>query len=106
MARLNELDLNLDNYSLNDLLTLFKLTTNFDKSELKVARKIVLQTHPDKSGLDKKYFLFLGRAYNILVKVLQFRETAESADKREDHYKHQSIELSQEQKLILEKQKV
>ena len=103
MARLNELDLNLDNYSLNDLLTLFQLSTNFDKSELKVARKIVLKTHPDKSGLDKKYFLFLGRAYNILVKVLQFRETSESGDKREDYYKNQSVELSQEQKLILEK---
>ena len=49
------LDLNIQNYNLNDLLNLFKLNTNFTEEELKNAKKIVLKTHPDKSNLDKKY---------------------------------------------------
>ena len=52
------LDLNIENYDLNDLLTLFKLEFAFTAHDLKVVKKMLMQTHPDKSGLDKKYFLF------------------------------------------------
>ena len=52
------IDLNIDNYALADLLSLFKLDYNFNTDDLKQAKKIVLMTHPDKSKLDKQYFLF------------------------------------------------
>ena len=52
-----DIDFNLDNYNLQDLLTLFQLENNFNIEDLKNAKKIVLQLHPDKSGLDKEYFL-------------------------------------------------
>jgi hypothetical protein len=56
------IDLNLDNYELTDLLTLFKLEYDFIESDLKNAKKIVLKTHPDKSNLPKEYFLFFSKA--------------------------------------------
>lgn len=55
---MENLDLNIHNYELNDLLGLFELPFHFDDSDLKNAKRIVLKTHPDKSGLDKEYFLF------------------------------------------------
>ena len=54
----DSLDLNLDNYELADLLELFKLDYDFGHDDLKQAKRMVLQTHPDKSKLPKEYFLF------------------------------------------------
>lgn len=68
-----EMDLNLDNYNLEDLLKLFHLEYNFDEDQLKTAKKIVLKTHPDKSQLPKEYFLFFSSAYKIIYSIHQFR---------------------------------
>ena len=54
-----DLDLNLDNYELEDLLSLFQLPYNFDKEQLKSAKKIVLKTHPDKNDCDLLKRIFL-----------------------------------------------
>lgn len=69
------LDLNIENYNLRDLLNLFKLEHDFDKVELKKAKRIVLMTHPDKSNLDKKYFLFFSKAYKRLFFIYDFKQT-------------------------------
>ena len=66
-------DLNIDNYDLEDLLGLFQLDYNFDDKGLKRARKICMKTHPDKSGLDKKYFLFYTKAYKMVEEIHHFR---------------------------------
>ena len=52
------MDLNLDHYSLDELLKLFKLPKPFTEKQLKDARKIVVSVHPDKSKLPQEYFLF------------------------------------------------
>ena len=70
----DDLDLDLDNYQLNDILGLFNLKYNFTESDLKTAKKIALMTHPDKSSLDKKYFLFFTSAYKVLYSIHQFRK--------------------------------
>lgn len=67
------IDLNIDNYALTDLLSLFKLDYNFNTDDLKQAKKIVLMTHPDKSKLDKKYFLFFSKAYKMIYSIHQIR---------------------------------
>jgi len=67
------MDLNIDNYELKDLLALFKLDFEFNEYDLKQVKKTVLQTHPDKSNLDKEYFLFFSEAYKIIYSVYQFR---------------------------------
>jgi len=70
------MDLNLNNYSLHDLLRLFHLPENFNESELKEARKKVVAVHPDKSGLDKSYFIFFHKAYSLLNTVHKFKQRA------------------------------
>lgn len=72
------MDLNLDNYSLDDLLRLFKLRSNFTTEEFKEAKRIVLAVHPDKSKLDKEYFIFYAQAYKMLHQV--HRMTRSGAD--------------------------
>jgi hypothetical protein len=71
------MDLNIDNYSLKDLLHLFKLPDTFTESQLKEARKRVIAVHPDKSGLDKSYFIFFHKAYTLLDTVYKFKQKAQ-----------------------------
>jgi len=72
------MDLNIDHYNLDDLLALFKLSKDFTESELKEARKRVVAVHPDKSGLDKEYFLFFHKAYSLLASVHSFKRKAQA----------------------------
>ena len=81
------MDLNLDHYSLEDLLKLFKLPEQFTEADLKEARKKVVAVHPDKSGLDKEYFLFFHKAYSLLTSVHSFKRKAEA-----NMYETQSFE--------------
>lgn len=74
---MEHIDLDIDNYSLDDILNLFKLRHNFTKEDLKQAKKQVLKTHPDKSKLDRKYFLFFTKAYKIVFKIYEFRNQNE-----------------------------
>ena len=66
-------DLNINNYDLNDLLNLFNIPFDFDNSHLKTCKRRVHMSHPDKSGLDKDYYLFFTKAYNILVNIYNFK---------------------------------
>ena len=68
-----DIDLNIDNYDLADITRLFQISYDFSEAELKDAKKIVMQMHPDKSRLDKEYFLFFSAAYKILYAIYQFR---------------------------------
>jgi hypothetical protein len=73
---MENIDLNIHNYDLNDLIALFKLPFHFKEKHLKDAKKIVLMTHPDKSRLDKEYFLFFSQAYKYLLKIHQLRQSS------------------------------
>ena len=69
------IDLNIENYSREDLYKLFGLKTSIILTEdaMKEAKKIVLKTHPDKSRLDNKYFVFFGKAFNKLKEIYEFQ---------------------------------
>jgi hypothetical protein len=84
MATIDNLDLDIDNYNLNDILNLFKLEADFDETDLKTAKKIVLQLHPDKSRLPAKYFIFYSKAYKVLFNIHEFRN--KSSNKKEENY--------------------
>lgn len=86
---LNELDLNVENYSLNDLLNLFNIPNNdLNEVTMKQAKQIVLKMHPDKSRLDTKYFLFFSKAYKQLTSIYEFqnKNTTKKVYKDEDFY--------------------
>jgi hypothetical protein len=75
----HEIDLDLNNYNLKDLLNLFKLDYSYDEDDLKRVKKIVLMTHPDKSGLDKEYFLFYSSAFKMLVNIYKRRQQSNNS---------------------------
>ena len=69
---MNDHNLDIHMYSFNELLSLFNLTHKISLEDLKRAKKKVLMSHPDKSQLSPKYFLFYKKAFDIIV---QFYET-------------------------------
>lgn len=69
---MENLDLNIENYDLKDILNLFHLSDDFDEEDLKKAKKIVLKTHPDKSGLKPEIFLFYSKSYKNLFSIWEF----------------------------------
>jgi len=70
---MNTIDLNIDNYDLKDILHLFKIKKDFDENDLKNAKKIVLNSHPDKSRLGPEYFRFFTAAYRTLYSIWEFK---------------------------------
>ena len=67
-----DLDLNIDNYSLQDILKLFKLNYNFDSNDVKQCYRLALKTHPDKCDLGVEYFHFFMKAVTI-EEIRKFR---------------------------------
>ena len=94
------LDLNIENYELTDLLELFKIDFEFNADDLKRVKKTVMQTHPDKSGLDKIYFLFFTSAYKIIFSIHEFRN--KSSKNQSTEY---TVEKDEEKELLLKKLK-
>jgi hypothetical protein len=85
---LNSLDLDLDNYSLDDLYHLFNINGNILNDEtMKLAKQIVLKMHPDKSQLDSKYFLFFSKAYKRLYSIYEFQnKSSKKKNDKEDYF--------------------
>lgn len=71
---MDSVDLDINNYNLQDILSLFKIPVNFDEHDMKMAKQVVLKTHPDKSKLPAEYFLFYSKAYKMLHSVWEFRK--------------------------------
>ena len=65
-------NLDIENYSLYELLDLFQLDINHITPEkMKKARNKVLYMHPDKSKLPKEYFLFYKKAFEVIVRTFE-----------------------------------
>jgi hypothetical protein len=75
----SQLDLNIDNYGIDDLLNVFQITPHFDVEDLKSVKRKALQFHPDKSNLPHEYFLFFMTAYKIIKDVWIFKNTKGSS---------------------------
>jgi curved DNA-binding protein CbpA len=74
------IDLNIENYSREELYKLFGFRTSIilNEENMKEAKKIVLKTHPDKSRLDNKYFIFFNKAYKKLQDIYEFQNKTNS----------------------------
>jgi hypothetical protein len=79
------IDLNIENYDLNDLLNLFSLDEDFNEEDLKRCKKEVLKTHPDKSNLPKEYFIFFGKAYKYIYNIYEFKRKIINENKITDY---------------------
>ena len=94
-------DLNIDNYELHDILNLFKIPQNFDEQDLKIAKQIVLKTHPDKSKLGSEYFRFYSKAYKILFNIWEFRKRGDIDNTNKNTEYDKSEQIGEEEKKIL-----
>ena len=47
---MNNIDLNIDNYSFEDILNLFKINKNFTDKDLEKCKETVEKLHPAKSS--------------------------------------------------------
>lgn len=60
-------NLDISMYSFKEVLELFNINNDEPTvQDVKNAKKTVLMTHPDKSKLDSKYFLFFKKAFDVL----------------------------------------
>lgn len=85
-TKMADLDLNIDSYSLPDLLNLFNISDGIlDENSMKQSKQIVLKMHPDKSRLDPKFFIFFKQAYGRLTEVYEFQN--KSTERNINNYK-------------------
>jgi hypothetical protein len=96
---MNSVDLDINNYNLQDILSLFKIPVNFDEHDMKRAKQIVLKTHPDKSKLSAEYFLFYSKAYKMLYSVWEFKKRGDVDSKNPKNTEYSSY--SDEDKTVL-----
>ncbi len=98
---IHNLDINM--YSFKDILDLFSMDeNNITVDEIKKAKKTVLMTHPDKSKLDSKYFLFFKKAFDILFHYYQnnLKQTVDidnvNTDYQDYHDSEDTTEISKQ----------
>ena len=84
MSEFNNLDIHM--YSLDELLELFGLNYNLSFEDLKKAKKKVLMSHPDKSRLDPKYFLFYKKAYEVIFQFYENQNKHKKSFENEQNY--------------------
>jgi len=84
-------NLNINSYSLDELLGLFNLNYNITLNDLKNAKKQVLMLHPDKSKLSSDYFLFYKKAFEIIVQLFE-NNNKQNQKITEDTTKYQPLE--------------
>ena len=97
------MDLDITNYDYDDILKLFKVGQNFNEEDLKKAKKQVLASHPDKSGLDKSYFLFFSSAYKILFNIYNFRTKNSSTTNLNNYNENYNADKDESNALLIHK---
>ena len=97
------MDLDITNYDYDDILKLFKVGQHFNEEDLKKAKKQVLASHPDKSGLDKSYFLFFSSAYKILFNIYNFRTKHSSTTNLNNYNENYNADADEANALLIHK---
>ena len=97
------MDLDITNYDYDEILKLFNISKQFNEEDLKNAKKQVLASHPDKSGLDKSYFLFFSSAYKILFNIYNFREKHSSTTNLNNYNENYNADKDEINALLIHK---
>lgn len=92
-------NLDINNYSLEEIFGLFDLTYDLTEESMRAAKKKVLMIHPDKSRLPPSYFHFYREAYEIVLNIYKQKTRSSTSSKgHETVYQpiHQAESLPQE----------
>lgn len=90
------IDLNIENYSREDLFKLFGLNNiSLNEDIMKECKKTVIKTHPDKSRLDEKYFIFFSKAYKKLLGIYEFQNKTNNQKKNDtnEYFDAENVEI-------------
>ena len=90
------IDLDINNYDLNDIINLFGITNSITDTELKNAKNKMLKIHPDKSGLHPKFFRFYNEAYKMLYLIWEFKQKGNT---KNSEYSYQEFDLHKNEML-------
>lgn len=71
---MESLDLNINNYDLDDILSLYNVSYNYDSNDIKKCKEVLLKLHPYKCNLDSSYYDFYLLAYKIIECLHIYRE--------------------------------
>jgi len=71
---MENLDLDINNYDLDDILGLFNISYNYDSNDIKNCRETMLKLHPYKCNLESNYYDFYLLAYKIIECLHNYRE--------------------------------
>jgi hypothetical protein len=94
-----EIDLNIDNYTQEELYKLLGIYgQELNETMLKSIRLVVLKTHPDKSGLKSDYFIFFSKAYNRLCSIYKFQNKMNSTNKIASENEDENVMISEKEK--------
>jgi len=98
---INNFDFNLENYTLGKLYKLFNIdpvNDGLNETIMKNAKLFTLKTHPDKSKLDPKYYIFYSKAYNKLNEIYQYQNKSSKKITSENKYENEFSEYYNEDK--------
>lgn len=71
---MENLDLDIHHYDLDDILSLFSISYNYDSNDIKNCKETMLKLHPYKCNLESRYFDFYSTAYKIVECLHSYRE--------------------------------
>jgi hypothetical protein len=91
MSNTHNLDIN--KYTLSEIFELFNLSHKLSIEDLKRAKKVVLMTHPDKSGLSSEYFLFYKKAFDIVIQFYENQQKQNQVVPKEEK-KYEAININ------------
>ena len=96
---MNNIDLNINNYNLEDIQNLFKLDKYFTEPQLLKCKETVNKLHPSNSSLSIEYFNLFSMAYKILEKQL-IEKNALIIEQKEQNEKNEKNEKNAEKQYI------
>lgn len=99
---MNKHNLDIQTYSLKDLLNLFNLNEKdvITIEDIKRAKLIVLKMHPDKSKLSSDYFLFYKKSFDLVVEFYKEQSKINQEIQTEEYMynpKHEKNEINEVQ---------
>jgi hypothetical protein len=103
-GEINNFDFNLENYTLDKLYKLFnidQINDGLNEKTMKNAKLFTLKTHPDKSRLDPKYYIFYSKAYNKLNEIYEYKNKSSKKFTLENNYSDEFSEYYNEDKKSL-----
>ena len=91
---MENIDLDINNYDFEELKKLFNIENEFNNIGLKRAYRMVMMTHPDKCGLDKKYFLFFSKSFKLLKSIYDYTHKKERCAKETEYIIKQETDVN------------